>query len=107
MIRIHAATERVHGDRRDRQNLRGMLPYLAEFRGRALLALGCLVLAKLANVGVPMVLKDIVDAFEEAEGAILALPVGLLAPVSRPGLLGFFPDDFPHLALVPGGTGLR
>ncbi|NBC48650.1 MAG: ATP-binding cassette domain-containing protein [Gammaproteobacteria bacterium] len=78
MIRIHAATERVHTDRRDSQNLRGMLPYLAEFRGRALMALGCLVLAKLANVGVPMVLKDIVDAFEQAKGAALALPVGLL-----------------------------
>ncbi|NEX15722.1 MAG: metal ABC transporter permease [Halochromatium sp.] len=78
MIRIHAATERVHADRRDRQNLRGMLPYLAEFRGRALLALACLVMAKLANVGVPIVLKHIIDAFEQARDHLLVLPIGLL-----------------------------
>jgi ATP-binding cassette subfamily B protein len=71
-----AATERIHSDRRDWQNLRGMLPYLWEFRGRALLALACLVLAKLANVGVPLVLKGIVDAFEGAQ--VLILPVSLL-----------------------------
>jgi len=29
-----------------------MLPFLWEFHGRALLALACLVLAKLANVGI-------------------------------------------------------
>ena len=78
MIRIHAATERVHADRRDRHNLRGILPYLAEFRGRALLALACLVMAKLANVGVPIVLKNIVDAFEQAREQALVLPIGLL-----------------------------
>lgn len=72
------ATERVHGDRRDWQNLRSMLPYLWEFRGRAALALVCLVLAKLANVGVPLILKQIVDAFEGRQGQILVLPLSLL-----------------------------
>lgn len=75
--RIHA-TEAIHNDRRDWRNLRGMLPYLWEFRGRALFALGCLVLAKLANVGVPLVLKDIVDAFENANAQMLVLPGSLL-----------------------------
>ena len=55
-----------------------MLPYLAEFRGRALLALACLVMAKLANVGVPILLKHIVDAFEQARDHLLVLPIGLL-----------------------------
>jgi len=55
-----------------------MLPYLWEFRGRASLALGCLVLAKFANVGVPLVLKEIVDAFEGVETQMLVLPVSLL-----------------------------
>jgi len=77
MIRINA-TERIHGDRRDRHNLRAMLPYLWEFRGRAALALSCLVLAKFANVGVPLVLKEIVDAFEGVEAQMLVLPVSLL-----------------------------
>jgi ABC-type transport system involved in Fe-S cluster assembly fused permease/ATPase subunit len=72
------STERVHRDRRDLHNLRGMLPFLWEFRGRALLALGCLLLAKLANVGIPILLKEIVDAFEGRHTGVLVLPVSLL-----------------------------
>jgi ABC-type transport system involved in Fe-S cluster assembly fused permease/ATPase subunit len=78
MNRPPPATERIHGDRRDWHNLRGMLPYLWEFRGRAAFALACLVLAKLANVGVPIVLKSIVDAFEGIAAEMLVLPVSLL-----------------------------
>jgi ATP-binding cassette subfamily B protein len=55
-----------------------MLPFLWEFRGRALLALACLVLAKLANVGIPLLLKEIVDAFESPQSRVLVLPVTLL-----------------------------
>ncbi|TCW36406.1 ATP-binding cassette subfamily B protein [Marichromatium gracile] len=73
-----SATERIHGDRRDWHNLRAMLPFLWEFRGRAALAIGCLVLAKVANVGVPMLLKEIVDAFEHPEAQALVLPLTLL-----------------------------
>ena len=73
-----AFTERVHSDRRDLHNLRGMLPFLWEFRGRALIALACLVLAKLANVGIPILLKGIVDAFENPDTRMLVLPVSLL-----------------------------
>jgi len=72
------STERVHRDRRDGHNLRAMLPFLWEFRGRALLALACLVLAKLANVGVPLALKAIVDALENPQTQALVLPVSLL-----------------------------
>ncbi|MCF7983527.1 MAG: ABC transporter ATP-binding protein/permease [Thiohalocapsa sp.] len=77
MIRINA-TERIHADRRDWHNLRGMLPFLWEFRGRAAFALACLVLAKFGNVGVPLVLKEIIDAFEGNQARMLVLPVGLL-----------------------------
>jgi len=73
-----AATERAHRDRRDWHNLRGMLPFLWEFRGRALAALGCLLLAKLATVGVPVVLKEIVDAFQDPRSQALILPASLL-----------------------------
>ena len=75
---ITNATERVHKDRRDAHNLRAMLPYLWEFRGRALLALACLVSAKVANVGVPILLKEVVDTFEQAREQVLVLPVSLL-----------------------------
>ena len=75
-----AATDRVHNDRRDWHNLRGMLPYLWEFRGRALLAIACLVLAKLANVGIPLTLKGIVDALGHPQGAAGLLTGGAGAP---------------------------
>jgi ATP-binding cassette subfamily B protein len=59
-----------------------MLPFLWEFRGRALFALSCLVLSKVANVGVPLVLKEIVEYFERAKDEPLlmatVLPVSLL-----------------------------
>jgi ATP-binding cassette subfamily B protein len=55
-----------------------MLPYLWEFRGRAMLALACLVLAKVANVGIPLTLKDIVDGLEQTAEQALVLPLGLL-----------------------------
>jgi ATP-binding cassette subfamily B protein len=41
--------------------VRKLLPYLWEFRGRVLLALAFLVIAKLANIGVPLLMKGIVD----------------------------------------------
>ncbi|MEJ2455681.1 MAG: ABC transporter ATP-binding protein/permease [Candidatus Thiodiazotropha sp.] len=68
----------VHKDRRDFQNLRNMLPFLWEYRGRALFALSCLVLAKLANVGIPLLLKEIVDSLEKSEKTVLVLPLFLL-----------------------------
>ncbi len=69
---------RVHGDRRDWHNLRAMLPFLWVYRGRALLALGSLILAKAATVGVPLVLKEIVDGLEASEQSTLVLPLFLL-----------------------------
>ena len=72
------AQSRVHKDRRDLHNLRNMLPFLWEYRGRALFALGCLVLAKVANVGIPLVLKQIVDTLEQGDKALLVLPLFLL-----------------------------
>ncbi|MFP2768882.1 ABCB family ABC transporter ATP-binding protein/permease [Oceanisphaera sp. KMM 10153] len=60
------------------QTLRTLLPYLLEYRGRVLLALGCLVAAKVASVGLPFILKHIVDAMDTGENKVLALPLGLL-----------------------------
>lgn len=72
------ARSRPHSDRRDWYNLRRMIPFLRVYRGRALFALVCLVLAKLANVGIPLVLKQIVDVMDAAGRAVLVLPVALL-----------------------------
>lgn len=57
--------------------VRSLLPYLWEFRGRVLVALAFLITAKLANVGVPLVLKDIVDALNTKQ-LLIGLPVALL-----------------------------
>ena len=71
-------TEPEHSNRRDLHNLRAMLPFLLAFRGRVLFALACLVLAKVANVGVPVILKTVVDGLENKPEQILVLPVALL-----------------------------
>ncbi|HEX22254.1 MAG TPA: ABC transporter ATP-binding protein/permease [Chromatiales bacterium] len=66
-------------DRNDWANIRALLPYLWEYRGRVMLALGCLVLAKVANVGVPLALKGLVDRLDvSADQVLVALPMGLL-----------------------------
>jgi len=57
--------------------IRTLLPYLLEFKGRVALALGMLILAKLANVAVPLVLKEIVDAMNKPK-AMLMIPVFLI-----------------------------
>jgi ABC-type transport system involved in Fe-S cluster assembly fused permease/ATPase subunit len=61
--------------------VRKLLPYVWQWKWRVLFALACLVGAKLANVGVPLVLKALVDALDLKPGdprALLVVPVGLL-----------------------------
>ena len=67
--------------RTDWQTVRTLIPYLWTYRWRVLLALGFLVGAKAANVGVPILLKDIVDALNAKHGdaaAAVAVPLGLV-----------------------------
>ncbi len=58
--------------------LRTLFPYLWRYRLRVLAALGCLVAAKVANVGVPMVFKEMIDGLSGTE-QLLTLPILLLA----------------------------
>ena len=65
----------------DFATIKTLLPYLWVYKWRVLLALLCLVGAKLANVGVPLILKKLVDAMTITAAhpqALLVLPVGLL-----------------------------
>src|SRR5690606_38574782 len=66
--------------------IRSLIPYLSEFRGRVTLAMACLLLAKLAGVAVPWVLKLIVEHYETVTDALVLVPVGLRA---ASGLLRF------------------
>ncbi|HSI60105.1 MAG TPA: metal ABC transporter permease, partial [Ideonella sp.] len=48
--------------RTDWATLAQLLPYLWAYKARVLVALGCLIAAKVANVSVPLLLKSLVDA---------------------------------------------
>ena len=67
--------------RSDWSTLKKLLPYVWQWRWRVAVALSCLVAAKLANIGVPLVLKNLVDALDLKPGdprVALAVPVALL-----------------------------
>ena len=71
----------VAAHRSDAATLRRLFPYLWHYKWRALAALLFMVGAKLANVGVPVLLKNLVDALSLKPGdpaAVLVVPVGLL-----------------------------
>ncbi len=65
----------------DGRTLKRLLPYLWTYKWRVLAALVLMVGAKVANVGVPVLLKHVVDALDIRPGnpqALLVVPVGLL-----------------------------
>jgi ABC-type transport system involved in Fe-S cluster assembly fused permease/ATPase subunit len=63
---------------KDLLTLRAMLPYLWRHRWRTGLALLSLLTAKFAVVGVPLLLKHIVDALDASHNRVLVLPLSLL-----------------------------
>ncbi len=67
--------------RSDWGTLKRLGPYIWQWRWRVLIALSFLVGAKLANVSVPLVLKELVDALDLKPGdarSVLVVPVALL-----------------------------
>ena len=67
--------------RNDWATLKTLFPYLWAYKWRVVLALGFLVGAKLANVGVPLLLKKLIDQLTITPAhpqAMLVLPLGLL-----------------------------
>ncbi len=67
--------------RSDWATLAKLLPYLWQYRWRVGIALGFMVAAKMANVSVPLLLKELVDALSFKPGdpaAVLVVPVALL-----------------------------
>ncbi len=79
--------------RSDWHTLATLLPYLWAYRARVVLALLFLFAAKAANVGVPLVLKQIVDRLS-VQNAMLVLPAALLVGY---GLLRLFTTVFTEL----------
>ena len=67
--------------RTDWATLRRLFPYLWTYKWRVIAALAFMVGAKVANVGVPLLLKDLVDAMSFKPGdpqAVLIVPIALL-----------------------------
>jgi len=66
-----------NANRADWQTLRSLLPYLMEFKWRVFVAMSLLIFSKLANVSVPLVLKEIIDAMDKTK-SVLVIPVFLI-----------------------------
>ena len=68
--------------RSDWATLRRLFPYLWQYKWRVVAALAFMVGAKMANVGVPLLLKQLVDTMNPKGGidasALLVVPVALL-----------------------------
>jgi len=74
---IHRYTEAPNQQRQDFSNLKRIVPYIWQYKGRVLIALLSLMLAKLATVGVPLILKDIIDILDQ-DLSSATLPLMLL-----------------------------
>ncbi len=83
----HAATDSAGSPkanvytRGDWRVIRDLLPYLLEHKVRVALALSCLIAAKFANLGIPILLKDLIDTLNtkvDATQALVLIPVGLI-----------------------------
>ena len=57
--------------------LKSLAPYVWEFKYRVIIALTFLTLAKVANVSVPLVLKEVVDSLS-SQNQVIFLPLALL-----------------------------
>ena len=76
-----ASTSASNAPRSDWGTLQRLFPYLWQYKWRVMLALGFMLGAKLANIGVPLLLKDLVDTMAIQPGdvrAIAVVPVALL-----------------------------
>jgi ABC-type transport system involved in Fe-S cluster assembly fused permease/ATPase subunit len=76
-----SAAERKAAGRSDWSTLQRLFPYLWQYKWRVLAALAFMVAAKVANVSVPLLLKELVDIMDIKPGdasAVLVVPLGLL-----------------------------
>jgi ATP-binding cassette, subfamily B, heavy metal transporter len=67
--------------RGDWRVIRDLLPYLLEYRFRVAIALTCLIAAKFANLGIPILMKNLIDSLDikaNSPQALLVVPVGII-----------------------------
>ncbi len=83
--------------RSDWATLRRLFPYLWQYKWRVIAALAFMVAAKGANVGVPLLLKELVDAMTIQPGSAMALLVVPLGLIVAYGLLRLSTSVFTEL----------
>ena len=79
--RHNAGAEAKNFQRGDWRVIRDLLPYLWEYKFRVAIALSCLVLAKVTNLGIPILMKRLIDSLNiktNSPEILLVVPVGLL-----------------------------
>lgn len=86
-----------HSNREDLANLRKLSVYLWDYRGRTALALACLILAKMATVGVPLILKEIINKLDHPTDIGESVLLGTLGLVAAYGMLRFAGSLFNEL----------
>ena len=77
----HASADSKTPGRGDWRVIRDLLPYLLEYRFRVILALSCLIAAKFANLGIPILMKELIDSLDvktDSPQALLVVPVGII-----------------------------
>ncbi|HEY9119803.1 MAG TPA: ABC transporter ATP-binding protein/permease, partial [Marinobacter sp.] len=95
-MRAYADNDYPAGHKPDWKVISGLWPYLAEFRGRVVLALAFLIISKLATVATPVALKYIVDYLDEHRGGEVLLWIPVLLVLAY-GLLRFGSTLFSEL----------
>lgn len=90
-MRSYARQEEPHADRDDFANLKKLSPYIWRYSKRVALALTCLLVAKLATVCIPLVLKGIIDRLDTqimGQNVLLVAPMALLVAYGALRLAG-------------------
>ncbi|WP_421842117.1 ABCB family ABC transporter ATP-binding protein/permease [Marinobacter algicola] len=95
-MRAYADNDYPADHKPDWKVIAGLWPYLAEFRGRVMLALGFLVFSKLATVATPFALKYIVDYLDQNRSGDILIWIPVLLVVAY-GLLRFGSTLFSEL----------
>ena len=77
----HSKADSKTPQRGDWRVIRDLLPYLLEYRFRVIVALSCLVAAKVANLGIPILMKELIDSLNvktSSPQALLVVPLGII-----------------------------
>ena len=93
----HGSADSKTAQRGDWRVIRDLLPYLLEYRFRVLIALSCLIAAKVTNLGIPIVLKELIDSLNinaNSPQALLVVPLGIIIAY---GFLRIFASVFTEL----------